>query len=411
MSDPRTGRRQFFRMAAGATIGLSALSYGKVLGANQRIILGIIGSGGRGRNLMNSFLKVGKEELEFAGVCDVYEHSMAEGMKLAGNRAKNHDDHKELLARKEINAVIVGTPDHWHHDQLMDSLAAGKDVYLEKPMSWSLEQGAAMVKAVRASKQIVQVGMQRRSSPVVHQAKKLVDEGVLGDVNLVRAQWFWNMEPLAKKRELRGKLDWDRFCGPAKKQPLTHGDHENVAFLNWRYFWAFSGGNMTDQGTHLMDVIQWFMNDGKPPRSAVCSGQVHRLQPSETPDTYCAVFEYPKFLATWTLAYTNSYQDSWRITFQGNKASMELDDQGCRVLSDPGRGRRKPQEQLHEIKGSLPTDPHVENFLQCMRTRKEPNAPVEVGHFAVAGPHLANLALKKGDRMYLKEDGTPSKGP
>jgi predicted dehydrogenase len=214
------------------------------------------------------------------------------------------------------------------------------------------------------------------------------------------------MDPLARNRPLKGKLDWDRFCGPARKQPQHHDGYDNVAFLNWRYFWAFSGGNMTDQGTHLMDVIQWFMNDSKPPLSAVCQGQVYRLQPSETPDTFCAVFTYPRFIATWTLAYTNSYQDSWRITFQGNKASMELDDQGCRVYSDPGRGRKQPQELLHDIKGGLPTEPHVENFLQCIRDRKEPNGTVEIGHAAVAGPHLANLAMKKGCRALLKEDGT-----
>src|SRR6185312_3370938 len=120
--------------------------------------------------------------------------------------------------------------------------------------------------------------------------------GVLGEVNYAQAQWFWNMAPIPEDRPLKGDLDWERFRGPRSTLALDEPSH--ARFFNWRYFWDFSGGNMTDQGTHLMDVIQWFLNDGKPPRSAVCQGAVYRLQPSETPDVFSAVFEYPGFLAT-----------------------------------------------------------------------------------------------------------------
>jgi predicted dehydrogenase len=401
------GRRTFLTTAAGAAVALSAGSYRRVLGANERIQLALIGSGGRGRSLVKSFLK--NKDVTFTGVSDVYESNLNLGLKEAGTDAKPCADYRKLLDDKALAAVIVATPDHWHHDQLVAALKAGKDVYLEKPMSLNVAQGADMVHAVRATNRIVQIGMQRRSAPAVHQAKKLVDNGELGTVTLVRAHWYWNMPRLGKDRPLKGKLDWEGFCGPAGKHALSIDGYENVAFLNWRYFWAFSGGNMTDQGTHLMDVIQWFLNDGKPPRSAVCQGQVQRLQPSETPDVFSAVFEYPKFLATWTLAYTNSYQDGWHIVFQGDKATLELDNNGYRVYADPGRN--KPLgPPIQEVKASLPTEPHVENFLACLRSRKEPNAPVEVGHHAVTGPHLANFAMRHKCRAVLGADGKVSAG-
>ncbi|HZU38172.1 MAG TPA: Gfo/Idh/MocA family oxidoreductase [Gemmataceae bacterium] len=400
------GRREFLSTATGA-VALSAVSYHRVLGANDRIQLGIIGSGGRGRSLMKSFLK--NKEVAFTAVCDVYETNLEQGLKEAGNGAKSFADFRKLLDDKELAAVVVATPDHWHHDQLVAALKAGKDVYLEKPMSLSIAQGAQMVQAVRGTNRIVQIGMQRRSAPSVHAAKKLLDDGELGTVSLVRAHWYWNMPELKKDRPLKGKLDWDSFCGPAGKVALSREGYENVAFLNWRYFWPFSGGNMTDQGTHLMDVIQWFLNDGQPPRSAVCQGQVQRLQPSETPDVFSAVFEYPRFLATWTLAYTNSYKDGWQIVFQGNKATMELDNNGYRVYPDPGRGKAMLPPVKQE-KAPVPTEPHVENFLSCLRSRKEPNAPVEVGHHAVTGPHLANFALRNHCRAVLGSEGKVTAG-
>jgi predicted dehydrogenase len=151
-----------------------------VLGANERVVMGIIGSGGRGRGLMNLFLKAKTCPVEFAGVCDVYEANLVAGMQIAGARAKNYEDYRQLLANRDIQAVIIATPDHWHHQQLLDALAAGKDVYLEKPMSWSIEQGLEMVAATKRSKQIVQVGMQRRSAPLVLEALQIVKEGTLG---------------------------------------------------------------------------------------------------------------------------------------------------------------------------------------------------------------------------------------
>ena len=396
--------RRNFIAGAGAVTGasmLTARSYARIIGANDRIQLGIIGSGGRGRSVMGSFNKF-SDQCEFIHVCDVYEPNVQAALKLSRAGAKSSVDYKELLANKDVVAVLNATPDHWHASVLLDAVAAGKDVYTEKPFSYSIEQGARMVKGVRATKQIVQVGMQRRSSEAVRGAKKLVDDGILGEIVMARAQWFWNRKPMPRKLELAGKLDWERFQGPAKKRyPL-----DERRFFHWRNFSDYNGGHLTDQGTHLMDVIQWFCNQGKPPVSAVCQGAIYVHKGADVPATFSAVYEYPSFLATWTLCYGNSYEDSWKIFLQGKQATMVLDDDGYRVYPEPWKRPEIPPQPIHEYKGGIPTEPHVKNFLDCIRSRNEPNAPVEVGHNAVSGPHLANLALRAQKRVTLASDGT-----
>ncbi len=396
-------RRRFITSASAGVAGaslLTAKSYARVIGANERIQLGIIGSGGRGRSVMNSFRKY-PDLCEFIAVCDVYEPNIDAALKLSRENAKSTMDYKELLANKDIVAILNATPDHWHANVLLDSVAAGKDVYTEKPFSYSIEQGAKMVKGVRATKQIVQVGMQRRSSEAVRGAKKIIDDGALGEIVMARAQWFWNRKPMPAKLELQGKLDWERFQGPAKKRyPL-----DERRFFHWRNFSDYNGGHMTDQGTHLMDVIQWFCNNGKPPASAVCQGSIYVHKGADVPDTFSAVFEYPTFLSTWTLCYGNSYRNGWQIILQGKKATMELDDDGYRVYPEQWKSTNAPPEVSFEYKGGIPTEPHVKNFLDCVKSRQEPNAPVEVGHNAVTGPHLANLALRQQKRVVLNGDG------
>jgi len=393
------GRRGF--LAGAAATGLfTAESYARILGANDRIQMAIIGAGGRGRYVMNSFLKV-SDKVEFIAVADVYEPRQNEALKQCRAGAKTTFDYRELLDNKEVVAVLNATPDHWHSPVLVDSVKAGKDVYTEKPFSLSIEEGARMVKAVRATKQIVQVGMQRRSSEAVLGAKRLVDDGMLGEVILARAQWYWNTKPMPQKLRLEGRLDWERFQATArKKHPL-----DERRFFHWRNFIDYNGGHMTDQGTHLMDVIQWFCNGGKPPVSAVCQGAVMQHKGGDAPDTFSAVYEYPSFMATWTLCYSNSYHNGWQIILQGRKATMELDDDGYRVYPEPWTGTNKAPQPIHEYRGGISAEPHVENFLDCVRSRQEPNAPVEVGHYAVTGPHLANLAMWRKRRVALGEDG------
>jgi predicted dehydrogenase len=323
-------------------------------------------------------------------------------LEIAGPQAKGYTDHRKLLERKDLDAVLIATPDHWHHDHLLDALRAGKDVYCEKPLSWSIEQGANMVAEVRKTDRIVQVGMQRRSSPMVRECKELIDKGMLGDINLVRAEWYWNLN-VKPRPVIVDKLDWARFVGPAKAQPF-----ELIKFRNWRWFWDFSGGNMTDQGTHLIDVTQWFTGATQPV-AASCYGAVYKLHPAETPDTFSAIFEYPNFMATWTLAYMNSFQNGWGLVFQGQKGTLELCETGYRFYQEPWAPNtrwNRPEPAIEKLPGGLTqTPPHIKNFLDCVRSRKQPNATIEIGHQAVRTLHLANIAHHKKARAVLGDDG------
>ncbi|MDX1984206.1 MAG: Gfo/Idh/MocA family oxidoreductase [Bryobacteraceae bacterium] len=374
--------RRDFLTASAAPLFVPASAFG----ANDRVAYGVIATGGRGRYVNRVFTKVGAQ---CVALCDVYEPHL-EAAKKDSPGARTFTDYKELLEEKNIDAVIIASPDHWHCPMMMDALSAGKDIYAEKPLSKTLEESQKMIQAVRKSKQVVQIGMQRRSAPAVMKAKKLVDDGVLGRITLVKPQWHWNIAGPLDNSPLPGKLDWKRFLGNAKKREI-----EPMRFRKWRYFWDYAGGNMTDQGTHLMDVVQWFTKSG-PPKSAICHGYVAKMTGAEHPDVFSAVFEYPDFMVTWTLDYANSFQNGWSITFMGDKGTMILDDAGYKVYGEPWKRENPP---IYAEQAPVPVEAHVENFLECMKTRKDPNCTVEIAAQAVAGPHLANLALLKGRKV------------
>jgi len=411
MADGRLNRRRFLGttlagVGAGVLAGRAARTaraQAAASGANEKVVMGIIGSGGMGRHHMNVFKKYG---VEWAAVADVYEPNLQEGLKLAGQNAKGYDDYQKLLERKDLDAVLIASPEHWHCKHLIDALAAGKDAYCEKPMCWSIDQGNQMVQAVRKSDRIVQVGMQRRSSPIIRdEIKKYFDDKVLGDIHLVRAEWYWNSGVNANAKA-EGKLDWEKFCGPAGKQ-----EYQPFKFRYWRYFWPFSGWNETDQGTHLMDVVQWMMGVDQP-LSAVQFGDVYKNKPTETPDTFCCTFEYPNFMCTWTLGYTtNTWRNGWSITFQGTKGALFLTEAGYRVFDQVnGWEAGWPKPAKENLPGSVTsTEPHTKNFLECLKSRQQPNATVEIGHKAVRPLHLANVALRKNTRAYLDKDGVTIK--
>ncbi len=404
MLDKKIGRRKFVKNVsmAGASAVIATSRTRPVLGANDRVVMGIIGSGGMGRNHLNKTKTLG---VEWVAVADVYDVNLQKGLEIAGPAAKGYTDYRQLLDRKDIDAVLIATPEHWHHDHLLAALKAGKDAYSEKPMSWSIEQGLDMVNAVRKTDRIVQIGMQRRSSPLVREAKAIIDEGLIGEINLVRAEWYWNIPMLSRDPTLPGKLDWDAFLGPAPKIPF-----DAIRFRNWRFFWDYSGGNMTDQGTHLLDVIQWF-NNVEQPIAAQTYGTVYKLQPSQTPDTFCAIFEFPKFMCTWTLAYMNTFMKGWGVVFQGQKGTLELSEDGYRVFAEPwsekGYDRFKTPTPIRQnlAGGATDTLPHWANFLECVKSRKQPNATVEIGFRAVRPLHLANIAQHNLNRAELGADG------
>jgi predicted dehydrogenase len=303
-------------------------------------------------------------------LCDVYEPNVQAALKQSPD-AKTYLDYHELLQQSGMDAVVVASPDHHHCPMLLAALEAKKDVYSEKPLSKSLEQSQLMIEAVAKSKQVVQIGMQRRSAESIIKAKKLVDDGVLGQITLVKPQWNWNVAKPLNNSPLPGKLDWDRFLGSAPKRAL-----EPMRFRSWRVFWDYAGGNMTDQGTHLMDVVQWFTKSG-PPKSALMNGYVAKMKGAEHPDVFSAVFEYPDFMATWTLDYSNSFENGWSITFQGDKGTMILDEDGYRVWAEPWKRENAP---IYEEKAPVPVESHIQNFLDCIKSRTEPIARSDWPH-------------------------------
>jgi predicted dehydrogenase len=400
----KMARRAFLGRSAAAGLGALAApavfsNAAAVLGANDKLIMGIIGAGGRGRNVMRKHQQLG---VEFAGVCDIYRPNLYAGLREAGEKAVPYGDYRRILDRNEIAAVLIASPEHWHAPMLMDAVAAGKDAYCEKPMSHSIEEGVRMVKAVRSTDRIVQIGMQRRSSPAVHAAKELIAE--CGEIFMVKAYWHWNWSKPLDNSPITEEIDWKGFIGPAPWHKF-----EPMRFRNWRYFWDYSGGNCTDQGTHLMDVIQWFMGSG-PPRAATCYGDVYAMTGAETPDVFSAVFEYEKYMATWSLNYTNTLDNGWNIQFLGRKASLWLDNQGARLFASTSGGttysRSEKPQVVKEITQPLTDEEHVKNFIDCCASRKQPNAPVEVGHTSVCGPHLANVAFLHQARARLNKDAT-----
>lgn len=391
-----SNRRHFLK---GAAIAAAPLFVPRsAWGANDRISYGVIATGGRGTYLNQHFQNVGAQ---CVALCDVYDQHLERAKSQSPQGVRTYVDYHELLAQPDIDAVVIAAPDHHHCPMLLAALDANKDVYSEKPLSKSLDENQRMIDAVRKSKQVVQIGMQRRSNEYVVRAKKLIDDGVLGTIYMVKPYWNWNIAKPLDNSPLTGQLDWDRFLGSAPKREL-----EPMRFRSWRLFKDYAGGNMTDQGTHLMDVTQWFTKSG-PPVSALMHGYIAKTVGAEYPDVFCAIFEYPKHMVTWTLNYTSSYEENWRIQFQGDKGTMMLSEHGYTVYGDPWPKNQSPI--YHEtsegpnggLTGNNATEAHIRNFLECIRTRHDPNCTVEIAAQAVTGPHMANLAFERGCRYKL----------
>jgi predicted dehydrogenase len=332
-------------------------------------------------------------------LCDVYEPNLDLARKDSPAGVRTYVDYREMLAQPGLDLVVIATPDHQHMPNLLASLAAGKDVYLEKPFSHTLDQNRTMIDAARKSGRIVQVGMQRRSMEYILRARRIVEQGTIGPISHIQASWNMVFNAPLRNDPLEGKLDWERFLGPAPKRPL-----DPKRFRWWRAFWDYSGGNLTDQGAHLMDVVQW-VGGLERPVSAVCHGIVKNATAGEVPDVFNAAIEYPGVLVSYSLNYCTNFDFDWRVRFLSAEGGMVMDRSGVKVYR--GADMRKAVAQgteagpvLHE-KGSFETAPHIQNFLECVRTRQRPNCPPEIAAAAIAGPHLANAALRRGTRARL----------
>ena len=380
-------RRQFLLTTAAAQ--------GRILGANDRIRTGIIGAGGRGKYLTGQFKEIGAE---MAAVCDIYEANLQGGLKEASTGAKPFHDYRQLLDDKSIDAVIVATPDHWHARMVIDAVEAGKDVYCEKPMAHKIDEGFAVIQAVRRTHRIVQVGMQRRSAELFLEGKRIMDSGQLGEIRLVTSSWY-NNTPSFRQAKLAGKLDWKQWLGSAPDRPL-----DPVRFFNWYYFWDYSGGLLIGQAAHILDCIQWFMNSTQPV-AVTCTGGKPNLPGAEVPETASVAIEYPEnYLATFTIGYKamryNQFNDQLK-QFHGNKARFDVGREWYALYPEQPAALEMRASVEKKKPGSFNSaaPSHIRNFLECIRSRKEPNAPVEAGQAANIALCMTMDSLRQGRRL------------
>jgi len=391
-------RRDFLKetAVAGATAAvLGGLAPARVLGANDKIRVGAMGTGGRCQSLMKIFAD--NPSVDLVAVCDVYGPRRDKALKIAGPDAKSYLDYHELLDRKDVDAVIIGSPDHWHKQMLIDAVHAGKDAYLEKPIMHSIEEGVEMVRAVEETKRIVQTGTQQRSWPHWIMGKQIIDSGKLGRITFVHTYWYQDYTlflPVLPAVD-QSQLDWKRFLGDAPDQPFTL-----EKFHWWRWFWDFGGGILTDLLTHWIDVIQWYM--GQPaPLTATTTGEVYHM-PWQAPDTLTAAYEYPgKFMVTFTGAINSSVDDGG-IEFRGSEATLKIDREHMAVYPEGGAavpGTLVPEPEILVRSEHDGTIDNINNFLECVRSRKTPNANIHVGFEAARTSWIGNTALKRGMKV------------
>ena len=387
MSDTNVPRRAFLRGVTAAT----ALSYSRVFGANDRVQLGLIGCGERGRSDMGKFIKAGNTDV--VALCDIYGAQVDRAKQTAPN-ARSFTDHRALLALKDVDVALIAVPDHWHAAIAIDALNAGKDVYVEKPLTLKIEEGPVIVKAARLNNRICQVGMQQRSGKHYLEAKRLyMDTGKLGKVTLARTWWHGNSYHLRKApaslQTQPADLDWAHFLGPLKWR-----DWDPQQYWNWRAYLDFGGGQVTDLFTHWIDVVHMFMGQDNP-ISASAAGGVYNYKDGRTaPDTINVLLEYPS-------QFTATFEATLAPGITGD--AVELCGTEGRLWIDRSRYEFHPigrtaQPTVVQASSDLDLD-HVQNFLECVRSRKLPNGDVLIGHRSAQASHLGNLSYMQKRRI------------
>ena len=365
--------------------GLTALASTRVFGANDTLRIGVIGAGHRMRGLLEAADKVGPYQI--VAVSDVYGPNRDFIVQKSNGLATAHLDYREVLA-KDIDAVIIASPDHWHVPMAVDALKAGKDVYLEKPVTHTVEEGATLTRAVRASKQILQCGMQQRSWSHFRDAVDIIQGGGLGRVVQVRTYWWQNYHRSRPPKPMdQEALDWKAWLGSAPDQPFSQ-----EKFDHWRWFWNFGGGAMTDLFTHWIDVVHWAMKADQP-RNAVMIADKYVFEQWDCPDTIQAAFRYPGFDVVYE-GMMNSSIDDGGLEFRGTDATLKINRSGFTVHREHVEEEKNPAVSARSVLDG--TISHMENFFDCVKSRKEPNAPVETGVAAARAGQIGNLAYQHG---------------
>ncbi|MCC6587357.1 MAG: Gfo/Idh/MocA family oxidoreductase [Bryobacterales bacterium] len=410
----RHTRRTFLTAAA-------ASSYSRVLGANDRVGVGFIGYGLIGAQHVFDFRN--QKDVDMVALSETYQPRLEQGVAACGgNRTKPYRDFRKMLEDKDVEAVVVSTPDHWHALMTMMACAAGKDVYVEKPMTLFVREGRWMVKVARKHNRVVQVGTQQRSGKHYQHARQLIQAGHIGQIVSVRMTAWRNILPgfgSPADSTAPNDFDYDMWLGPAPKRPYN----KQRGIYHFRWFWDYSGGQMTNLGAHHIDIMQWYMGVKGPTAVSSSGGRVALHDIGETPDVQDSLYDYPKFTAIYSSREVSiGRRDGSGLEFFGTKGSLLIGRSGFEVFPDmkadpnnaiprfkghPGGGPKaaefKPEPWTQAMKEPGSSDEqfdlHVRNFVDSVKSRQRPIADVEGGHEVATACHLANISLRTGRKI------------
>lgn len=413
-------RRSFIRQASLAAGGILlapqfAAAGKKIISANDKINIGVIGCKGMGWSNTNSLLKM--NDVDLVAICDVdksvIETRLTDYSKLRQNKPTVYNDYRELLNNKEIDAVVIGTPDHWHCKMMVDAVNAGKHVYVEKPIANSIKECNLMVAAQKKTGKVVQAGQWQRSGPHYRKAIEIVQSGVLGKIRLVKVWayqgWMKPVPVLADSQPPAG-VDYDMWLGPARKRPFN----ENRFHFNFRWFWDYAGGLMTDWGVHEIDIALYAMKELAPVSVMAVGGKLaYPDDASETPDTLQGIFQYQSFNMLWEHATgidTGPYNRSEGIAFIGNNGTLVVNRGGYEVFiereaqgyASTGKGKMEPVDAYRKPQELNYLDIHTQNFIDAVKKNDQSmlNTPIQSGSVAAINAQMGNIAYRTGTKVF-----------
>jgi predicted dehydrogenase len=407
-------RRDLFRSAAAAALTANIFT-GKVKGANDKINAAFIGMGKMGRSNLHFAMR--QENVAPVAVCDIYQRNLDWAVRDSKDQAKPYRDFREVLADKSIDIVCISTPDHWHPYMTVEACKAGKDVYVEKPICCVVDEGVKMVQAARKYNRVVQAGTMQRSAKHFQQAVEIVRNGDLGDITFVRTWNYGNGDPQGwgnpPDTDPPEGLDWDMWLGPAPKRTFNENrfgvDPKDRYFSNFRWFWDYAGGWMTDWGIHWLDIVQMAFKEEVPTEITALGGKLYVKDNTETPDTLQVTYLYPSgFVATYERRSGNGqsmFDKGGGILFCGSKGTMFLDRGGYKIVPETrmkqppemanGRPVREPMTAAAEVKSTDSGNAnHWANFLECVRTRQKPISDIETCQRSTSTCLLGNVAYR-----------------
>ena len=401
-------RRDFLQQAGLGAAAFLVYPPATVLGSNDRVRVGMIGVGNRGQDLLQEVVAV--RGVQLVAIADIYSRRRDEARKLAPG-IETFDDHRRLLDRKDIEAVIVASPLHSHARHFLDALSAGKDLYAEKTMTWSIPEAEQCLAAAKDSGRVVQIGLQFQSSGALADARTWIRDGMVGKVSQVeswmsrntrhgRGQW---VRPVPADCTPQN-VNWNAFLNGRPDRPF-----DPYRVINWRLFWEFSGGNVTENMVHQMAWIMTALNLPVPAAAYMSGGVFSEKDGREVPDTIAVTLDFPNdMVVTWQSTFSNSHYglgerilgSDGTIEHGWAKSDMVNGEEGEFVRYAPERANWLSAAALT---GKTKDQDHMSNWIECIRTRKTPNAPAEIGYRSAIAAHMANLSYRRGQRITLEE--------